>query len=753
MKKIITSVFAIFFIAQILSAHNGSIRGSVQDGATKSPLFGAIVTLEGTEKQAYTDDLGFYQFNDLEAGTYKIIINYLGYELLTESVEVRDSETSTVRSFLKGTPIELQAVVISPEPEVNRRIVSSLDIHLRPTNTSQDILRMVPGLFIAQHAGGGKAEQIFLRGFDIDHGTDISLNVDGMPVNMVSHAHGQGYADLHFLIPETVERVQFAKGPYYAPYGNLATAGYVGFQTKNAIDKSMIKLQAGQFDTYRAVGMFNLLDQSQSNRSQNAYLATEYFFSNGYFDSPQAYNRFSALLKYNTALNNNHYLSASLSSFSSRWDASGQIPNRAVESRQIGRFGAIDDTEGGNTSRTNANFQLISLLDDGSSVRNQFYFSHYDFELYSNFTFFLNNPIDGDQIKQKENRNIFGYNGAYQRSDEWAGTQWQTEFGLNFRRDGVKNNELSRTKGRQATLERLALGDVDEINVGVYVDETIRIGKFLTLNAGVRFDQFQFLYIDRLKEGYDRQIASANIVSPKLNAYFTINDRLQLFANSGSGFHSNDTRVVVTQNGKEILPRAIGVEAGAMFKLTPRFLLSTSVWNLDLEQEFVYVGDEAVVEPSGETRRRGLDIAGRWQLLNWLFADFDVNYTFARAKDAPENEDFIPLAAEITSIGGLTFEAKNGMNGSLRYRYLGDRPANEDNSVIAKGYFLMDAVINYTKSKYEIGFSIQNLLNRDWNEAQFDTESRLFNEAEPVSEIHFTPGTPFNLNVYFSYFF
>lgn len=753
MNKIIPFILLYLLFLNVVTAHNGSIRGSVQDATTKSPLFGAIVTLEGTEKQTYTDDLGFYQFTNLEAGVYKVIIHYLGYERLSESVEVFDNETSTVRTFLKSVPIELQGVVISPEPEVNRRIVSSLDIHLRPTNTSQDILRMVPGLFIAQHAGGGKAEQIFLRGFDIDHGTDISLNVDGIPVNMVSHAHGQGYADLHFLIPETVERVQFAKGPYYAPYGNLATAGYVGFQTKNAIDKSMIKLQAGQFDTYRAVGMFNLLGQSPSNRARNAYLATEYFFSNGYFDSPQAYNRFSALLKYNTALNDNHYLSASLSSFKSRWDASGQIPNRAVESRQIGRFGAIDDTEGGNTSRTNANFQLVSLLDDGSSVRNQFYFSHYDFELYSNFTFFLNNPIDGDQIKQKENRNIFGYNGAYQRSDDWAGMEWQTELGLNFRRDGVNNNELSRTKGRQTTLERLALGDVDEMNVGVYVDETVRIGKFLTLNAGLRFDQFQFLYVDRLKEGYNRQIASANILSPKLNAYFTINDRLQLFANSGSGFHSNDTRVVVAQNGKEILPRAIGVEAGAMLKLTPKFLLSASVWNLDLEQEFVYVGDEAVVEPSGETRRQGVDVAGRLQLLNWLFADFDVNYTFARAQDAPENENFIPLAAEITSIGGLTFDAKNGWNGSLRYRYLGDRPANEDNSVIAKGYFLMDAVVNYTKSKYEIGFSIQNLLNRDWNEAQFDTESRLFNEADPVSEIHFTPGTPFNLNVFFSYFF
>lgn len=734
-------------------AHNGSIRGSVQDAATKNPLAGAIVTLENTQRQTYTDELGFYQFTNLEAGSYKVIIGFLGYETQTETVDVRDSETSTVRSFLNNTAIDLQTVTISPEPDINQRIISSLDIQLRPTNTSQDILRMVPGLFIAQHAGGGKAEQIFLRGFDIDHGTDISLNVDGMPVNMVSHAHGQGYADLHFLIPETVDRVQFAKGPYYAPYGNLATAGHVGFQTKNAIDKSMIKFQTGQFDTYRAVGLFNLLNNTQATHSQNAYLATEYYFSNGYFDSPQAYDRFSAFFKYNASLSNNTILSATVSSFTSRWDASGQVPERAVNSGLIGRFGAIDDTEGGNTGRTNINFQLSSLLEDGSSIRNQFYYSRYNFELYSNFTFFLNDPVNGDQIKQKENRNLLGYNGSYTRIDNWMGADWQTEIGLNLRYDASKGNELSRTIGRQTITERLAFGDVNEINLGVYLDETVRIGSALTLNAGLRFDQFQFMYVDKLQENYDRKIAAAHVISPKLNAYLTLSNRFQLFANSGYGFHSNDTRVVVAQNGKEILPKALGLEAGFMFKVTPRFLLSASVWNLNLEQEFVYVGDEAVVEPSGETNRRGVDVAGRWQLLNWLFADFDVNYTFARAADAPEDEDFIPLAANITSIGGLTFESKSGLNGSLRYRYIGDRPANEDNSVIAEGYFLMDAVLNYTKPKFEFGFFIQNLLDRDWKEAQFDTESRLFNEVNPVSEIHFTPGTPFNLNVHFSYFF
>ncbi|MCK6693664.1 MAG: TonB-dependent receptor [Thermoanaerobaculia bacterium] len=754
MKSIFTGCFFLLFILPAFALHNGSIRGSVFDVSSKSPLPGASVLLSGAvNARTYTDELGFYQFSGLPAGVYTITINYLGFKSVTEQAEVRDSETSTIKSFLTPAPIELKNVEISADPDISRQTIPALDINLRPVNTSQDVLRMVPGLFIAQHAGGGKAEQIFLRGFDIDHGTDIALDVDGIPVNMVSHAHGQGYADLHFLIPETVERVQFAKGPYYAPRGNLATAGYVGFQTKNALDKNLLKVSAGQFNSFRTVGAFKLLDKPEAARPQNAYIATEYFYSDGYFDSPQAYNRFSTFLKYNAAIGNNTYLNASLGAFTSRWDASGQIPDRAVQSGQIGRFGAIDDTEGGSTSRGNLNFRLATALPDGALLKNQLYFSRYNFELYSNFTFFLNDPVNGDQIRQKEQRNLLGYNGAYTRADKWNGTEWQTEVGVNFRYDAIKDNELSHTKGRQELLERRALGDVNEYNLGIYLDEKIKLGSRFILNPGLRFDQFQFLYVDKLQASYDRKIVASSLVSPKLNLYYTWNERLQLFANSGYGFHSNDTRVVTAQNGRETLPRALGFEAGATVKVLPRLLFTFGAWRLHLDQEFVYVGDEAVVEPSGKTTRQGLDFAARWQLAPWLFADADLNYTLARADDTPEGENYIPLAAAWTSIGGLSFNCKNGINGSLRYRYLGDRPANEDNSVVAQGYFLTDIVLNYTRSRFEIGVAIQNLFNRAWNEAQFDTESRLFDELEPVSEIHFTPGTPFSLMGHASIFF
>jgi outer membrane receptor protein involved in Fe transport len=219
------------------------------------------------------------------------------------------------------------------------------------------------------------------------------------------------------------------------------------------------------------------------------------------------------------------------------------------------------------------------------------------------------------------------------------------------------------------------------------------------------------------------------------------------------GFHSNDARVVTQQEGQEILPKAYGVDLGLNTKITDRLFLHAALWRLDLQQEFVYVGDEGIVEPSGRTRRAGIDLSLRYEILPWLFLDGDLNLTDPKAKDEPEAQNYIPLAPTISSIGGLSVKMKNGFNGTLRYRYIGDRAANEDNSVIANGYFLADAVVNYTREKFEVGVSAENIFDVDWNEAQFDTESRLIDESEPVSEIHFTPGTPLFLKLKATFFF
>ena len=748
--KNLTLLILVFLIPLLISAQQGVIQGNITDQVTNEHVTGAIVILNPGEIQAISTLTGQYVFSQLNPGVYQLQIEYLGYDSRIEEIELNPGETKTVYQRLNPVPFELESIEVTSEPELQHDIISAIDISLRNVNSSQDVLRLVPGLFIAQHAGGGKAEQIFLRGFDIDHGTDIAITTDGMPVNMVSHAHGQGYADLHYLIPETVDRVHFGKGPYHTHHGNMATAGYVGFQTLNHLEENMISFQAGQFNSFRGLGMLNLLN-SDNEQTQNAYITGEYLRTDGYFDSPQNFKRVSLFGKYNHALGKDHYLTGSASTFSSRWDASGQIPLRAVEDGSISFFGAIDDTEGGETSRSNANFQLTSTLSPKSYLKNQVFYTNYNFELYSNFTFYLRDSINGDQIKQKESRNLLGYNGAYVRSDQINDVGLQTEIGLQYRMDFSNDNELSHTVDKTTILERLAYGNISEGNIGVYLNETFRFSEKVTINAGLRYDHFSFNYKDHMA-GDEIKSATDNIFSPKINTYVQLSKQVQVVGNIGYGFHSNDTRVVVAQSAAETLPRAFGVDIGAIWKPIPRLILSGTLWNLDLDQEFVYVGDEAIIEPSGRTTRKGIEFSGRWQVLDWLYADVDLNLTDASAVDEPEGNNYIPLAPRFSSIGGLTVQTANQWNGSLRYRHLGDRPANEDNSVIAEGYTVVDMLLSKRIRQFEFGFAIENIFDVRWREAQFETESRLKNEPVAVSEIHFTAGAPFCLRMHASYY-
>lgn len=724
-------------------AHLGTIVGKVTDARTKQPVRGANIVLTGLNRGAITDDAGYFQINNLVPAPYTVEVSFMGYVAQKRTAIVKADEATVVNFILADTEVSLSEVQVSATNPQHQQVISGVDIKLRNINNSQEVLRVIPGVVIGQHAGGGKAEQIFLRGFDIDHGTDIRLTVDGMPINMVSHAHGQGYADAHFIIPELIESVDFKKGLYDADKGNFSTAGWANFRTRSVLEQNFVKAEAGQFNTYRLVGGANVLKKN----NQNAYLAGEYNYSDAYFDAPQHFKRLNLVGKYHGHLSPNTNLSLTASTFWGKWLASGQIPDRAVESGLIGFFGAIDPNEGGQTSRTNLNAELVTLTKRNHVWKNQFFYSNYNFELYSNFTFFLEDPINGDQIKQKEARNLWGYNSNYSIAHGIGQKQSTFNIGVNYRHDMTNNSELSHTKNRTEVLETYKLGNINEANIGIYADESIQLSNRLSATVGVRFDYFHNQYLDHL-HNYTTGKASASIVSPKLNLYYTQNKNLQFYLNLGKGFHSNDTRVVVAKNGLDILPPAYGSDLGTTWKPFPRLLINAAYWYLWMQQEFVYVGDAGVVEPSGQSVRTGVDVSVRYQLTRNLFADFDANWAKPRAVGEAEGQNYLPLAVKFTSIGGLTLKNKTGFSGSLRYRYVGDRPANEDGSIVAKGYFVTDALVSYSNHKYTLGVTIQNLFNTRWKETQFATESRLANEAEPVEEIHFTPGTPFNARVF-----
>lgn len=730
------TIFLIIGAFNITNAQN--LKGVVTD--TSGALLENVGVFNQTSGQhSHTNLSGLFSLPSSQIND-SIYFSNLGYKTFVLVVN-QNHLSEGVEVILEESSINLDQVVVVSKVDAMSRIVN-VDIQNDPVKSSQEILRKVPGLLIGQHAGGGKAEQIFLRGFDIDHGTDVAISVDGMPVNMVSHAHGQGYADLHFVIPETIDNINFGKGPYYADKGDFNTAGFVDLNLKKSIDKSMLSYEAGQFNTNRFVGLFNILESSKSD----AYIASELYLTDGPFDSPQNFNRINILGRYHYKDIGKEELTLTASHFQSKWDASGQIPQRAIDQGIIGRFGAIDDTEGGQTSRTNLMLNHTKFLGEDQFLKTRAFVSKYDFELFSNFTFFLEDPINGDQIRQYEDRTIMGAETIFEQINIAVGTDDRFKYsaGLGFRHDNVDDVSLAHTLNRKTILEQYAFGDIDETNIYSFINGEYTTGNW-TFNPSVRLDYFKFDYENKLSEAYDNKSESKAIVSPKLNTIYTFNRNWQMFLKTGLGFHSNDARVVTANEGQEILPKAYGLDLGTIIKPTDKMVLNATLWGLLLDQEFVYVGDAGIVEPSGKTRRVGVEVGARYQMLDWLYFYSDVNYTYARSTEEPDGEDYIPLAPDFTAVGGLLITDLGNFSGNLNYRYLGDRAANEVNSIVAEGYFVTDLNLNYEIKNWTIGLIVENLFDTEWNETQFATESRIFNETASVEEIHFTPGTPFYL--------
>lgn len=394
-------------------------------------------------------------------------------------------------------------------------------------------------------------------------------------------------------------------------------------------------MELGKFNSGRIAGMFNMLNTDKAD----AYIASEYITTDGPFESPQNFKRINMFGKYTRNIGDFDHVGITMSYFTSKWDASGQIPQRAVDDGSITRFGAIDDTEGGETSRTNIAAYYKKYIDEQSFVKSTVFFSNYNFDLFSNFTFFLKDSINGDQIRQREKRNIYGFNSVYDRSFSTKRIDdgnWQA--GIRLRSDQIQNSELSHTVNRWETLDQIQFGDINETNFGAFVNATFIMGKW-TINPSLRLDHFTFQYNDGLSVVYQTQSTTRSIISPKFNLLYNHSRQLQLYIKTGKGFHSNDTRLAVAQSNGDILPAAYGTDLGFIWKPLPRLLVNLAYWYLFLEQEFVYVGDEGIVEPIGKTERQGVDMSIRYQPLDWLFWNLDVNYAYARATEEEEGEN------------------------------------------------------------------------------------------------------------------
>lgn len=752
-KWIIYTAIPLLFSLKLYS-QTGFIKGSIKDKQTSQLMDDVFIHIHPIDNHTHTDNNGLFYFDNIPIGKYELEIEKTGYEKQIQKIEVTSADTLLLNIIMASKALVLDEVFIAADKPVSAASSSYLSQSSfinRPRNSAQDLLRMVPGLFIAQHAGGGKAEQIFIRGFDCDHGTDIATFVDGIPVNMPSHAHGQGYADLHFLIPEVVEGMSIFKGTSSPLYGDFATGAAVSFKTLDSLPNNLIQLEGGSAPSTNAVTSSRGLAMLQvpfKNNNISSYFAADIINNKGYFNINQDFKRSNLFSKTTFIINDNSRIQFSVSGFGSSWNASGQIPERAVSSGLINRYGSIDPNEGGTTSRNNYNLTYTTKLGTGE-FEAQAYMSTYRFKLFSDFTFFLNDSVNGDMIEQDDNRTVRGVNAKYSVGHHLFKMHNKFTLGATFRSDEIEN-QLWHAPHRER-LKANAHSMIHQRSNAIFANEVFRFSDHFRAEVGFRYDYFVFDVEDLLPTDSMHQNYSGfnyqSAISPKLNLIYSINDKIQFFFNTGSGYHSNDARSSVQDKNQHHLPIAVSAEFGTLFRIK-KTVISAAIWGMDLSNELVYVGDNGTTENKGASRRYGADISGRAQLLKWLYLDIDVNLSQGRLIDTlfgmQKTTDYhIPLAPTLTSVGGLTAKFTNGLEFSLRYRYMQDRPANESNTIVAHGYNVVDCTANYKTKHYKVGLIIENLLNTKWNEAQFDTETRLRNETKPVDELHYTPGTPF----------
>lgn len=649
-----------------------------------------------------------------------------------------------------------RALSAASESRVRQR-----DLELRPRTRPADLFEVAPGLLVVQHAGGGKANQIFLRGFDADHGTDVLLTVDGVPINNVSHGHGQGYADPHFIIPELVEQVRVHEGPYHAEDGDFATAGAVDLRYLTRVRESSLTLQGGLYGNARLLG----IARTETGRLRG-YLAAELANDDGPFVNPLRYQRFNVVGRWSYDLSGGARLTLTAMSYGGAWNASGQVPARLTDDARSGfsRFGAVDPTEGGQSERHSASLALQVPLSNGRSLDVMAWVSRYRLSLFSNFTFFAEDPERGDMIEQTDDRTTVGLRAAWRAVHAAGSWRFETTAGVQMRSDSIDNG-LHHSPARLRADTRV-LASVRESSVGVFAQEQIGLGRGLRLVLGVRGDLFDFAVEDRrvglaTADPEASGVRQAIIVSPKATLVVSPWRWLDLYLNFGSGFHSNDARGVVRRTDPVTpLARALGYEAGARAHFGDRFDLAVAAWGLDLESELVYVGDEGTTEARGPTRRLGVTGELRWAIRPWLRADVDVTVSDATYTANPGNANAVSLAPLLVVSAGLSARHPVGLFGSVRLRAVGDRPATEDRSLTAEGFAILSAQVGYRRGWWEVAVQAENLLDSTWREAQFANESRLRSEcltasapgcAPPadgrmfgtVSDVHFTPGTPF----------
>ncbi len=633
--------------------------------------------------------------------------------------------------------------------------VGADQLALRPLQRVGEVLEAVPGVIVTQHAGGGKANQYFARGFNLDHGTDFATSLDGVPLNLPSHGHGQGYTDLNGLIPELVERVDYRKGLYYADVGDFGSVGAVDLELFDSLDETLVEVEGGSFHSARGV-----VASSLPFGPGDLLYGLEAGYSDGPWEHGDDFLKVSGVVRYAWGDDAGRFRVTALG-YHGDWDSSDQIARSAVAS--VGRFGSLDRTTGGDSQR----YTLAAdwrRTGERSETRALGYVFYYDLDLFSNFTYFLTDPLRGDQFEQADRRWAGGLSGSHAWLGSLAGRSAKTRIGFQARHDGIENG-LFNTEARRrvAKLDRAGAvlpattrrDEIQETSLAPWLESEIQWAEKVRSIAGLRVDYYRFRDEDRM--GANSGKRSDVRASPKLTLVFGPWADTEIYLQGGLGFHSNDARGVNTRvdpttgdavDRADPLVQTGGAEIGLRTTRLRGLQSTLAVWWLDMDSELLFVGDAGTTEPSRPSRRYGVELANYYTPTDWLTLDLDVSLSHARFRDSAPEGDHIPGSIESVVAAGATVHGWKGLSVGLRLRYFGPRPLIEDDSFRSGSTILLGAQLRYEfNERFALTAEAFNLLDRKDSDIDYAYESAISSSAPIAEQIHFHPVEPISARV------
>ncbi|MEP7310487.1 MAG: TonB-dependent receptor [Acidobacteriota bacterium] len=732
---------------------NNQLSGLVTD-ETGGVLPGVTIELrsEGAAPmETVTDGSGEYLFNGVAPGKYQVAFTLINFASILRR-DVKMSAGPTRVDAVMHLSLSAEVAVIGKrtfanladmeDPEENlvgvaesasQGAITARQFDGRPLMRVGEVLETVPGMIASSHAGGGKANQYFLRGFNLDHGTDFAQTIGGLPVNLPSHAHGQGYSDINFMIPELVAGVQYSKGPYYADQGDFATAGSANTNYVTSIDRPLARFEIGGQGYGRA-----LFAASQKLVSGNILAALDVSHTDGPWVQPDAFQKINGIVRYSQGDAVNGFTLTAMG-YHGQWNSTDTVPQRAITSGTIGRFGTLDPSDGGDTYRYSASGEW-QRGSNSTLTKITAYGIGYNLNLFSNFTFYLDDPIDGDQHEQADHRFVTGVKVTHKRQTRWHGHTAQNTFGVQVRNDAITNVALYHTNAR-VRLSTASRASVLESTGGAYAQNAVEWAPWLRSIVGLRADVTRFRVTDHVN-ALNGGTTTDGIVSPKGSVAFGPWARTEFYINAGEGFHSNDARGALATrdfNGNAITPvtplvKARGAEVGIRTVIVPHLQTTLAVWTLRLASELTWDGDTFGSVPSPASKRSGVELANYYSPNRWLIFDGDVSWSEARFTEFNPAGPYVPEAVGTVVSAGATVDNLHRSFGSLRWRYFGPRALIEDDSQRSNATSLFELAAGYQLAKkLRVTAELFNLFNSSVSDIDYYFVSRL--PGEPLTGV------------------